>query len=297
MSKYTTLTEKLKGYSLLAGSIAASAFGAQAQIIYTNVNPDVELGGSVPASYPELTTYAVDMNNDGSVDFNINMNIKAPLGNEFSFFEKIDNAGNPSNLIHSYTIEYAPFVFKNDLGDSIPFGPSFYGFVNVNFAFQTAGAVSYIWNNQADRFVGVRFKDGTDNYYGWIRLDVNTNGSIPNIIIKDFAYEQTPGDKIAAGDTGVGLPVGINQIANTEGMVLFPNPATGNVVIRLASPLSGAVEVSVKDAIGREVYTTTLKTTAQQTELPIDISAYAAGTYFVQVKSPEVSMTQKLIKR
>ena len=137
MSKYITLAEKLKSYSLLAGSIVATSFAAQAQIIYTDVNPDIELGGSVPASYPEVSTHNIDMNNDGEVDFRITVNIKAPLGNDFSFNEKMDAASNPSNLIHSYTIEYAAFAFKDDLGDSIPFGPSFYGFNNVNFAFQT----------------------------------------------------------------------------------------------------------------------------------------------------------------
>lgn len=297
MSKYITLAEKLKSYSLLAGSIVASSFAAQAQIIYTNVNPDVELGGSVPASYPEVSTHNIDMNNDGEVDFKITVNIKAPLGNDFSFNEKMDAASNPSNLIHSYTIEYAAFAFKDDLGDSIPFGPSFYGFNNVNFAFQTAGAISYVWNNQVDKFVGVRFKDGVDNYYGWVRLDVNTNGSVPNIVIKDFAYEQTAGDKIAAGDTGTGLPVNVQQLANFRGMTIFPNPSTGNVVIRLEQPLKGNVTVSLKDALGREVYASTVSMTPQQTELPFNFSAFAPGAYFIQVKSEEISFTGKMIKK
>ncbi|MBK9730687.1 MAG: hypothetical protein IPO83_05290 [Chitinophagaceae bacterium] len=86
-------------------------FAAQGQIIYTDINPDVELGGSVPSSYPELTTYGIDMNNDGHVEFKVTMNLKAPLGNDFSFNEKIDAGSNPSNLIHSYTIEYVPFCF------------------------------------------------------------------------------------------------------------------------------------------------------------------------------------------
>lgn len=297
MSKYITLAEKLKSYSLLAGSIVASSFAAQAQIIYTNVNPDVELGGSVPSSYPEVSTHNIDMNNDGEVDFKITVNIKAPLGNDFSFNEKMDAASNPSNLIHSYTIEYAAFAFKDDLGDSIPFGPSFYGFNNVNFAFQTAGAISYVWNNQVDKFVGVRFKDGVDNYYGWVRLDVNTNGSVPNIVIKDFAYEQTAGDKIAAGDTGSGLPVNVQQLANFRGITIFPNPSTGNVVIRLEQPLKGNVTVSLKDALGREVYASTVSMTPQQTELPFNFSEFAPGAYFIQVKSEEISFTEKMIKK
>lgn len=297
MNKYVTLAEKLKGYSLLAGSIVASSFAAQGQIIYTDINPDVELGGSVPSSYPELTTYGIDMNNDGHVEFKVTMNLKAPLGNDFSFNEKIDAGSNPSNLIHSYTIEYVPFAFKDDLGDSIPFGPSFYGFINVNFAFQTVGAVSYIWNNQSDKYLGVRFQDGVDNYYGWIRLDVNTNGTVPNIIIKDFAYEQTPGDKIAAGDTGSGLPTNIHQLSNAQALSVYPNPSKGNMVLKLQEPLKGNAEVSVKDALGREVFTSKLNMTSQQKELPFDFTGFAPGTYFIQLTSETASHTAKWIKR
>lgn len=297
MKRYVTLAEKLKSYSLLAGSIVASSFAAQGQIIYTDIVPDVELGGSVPTSYPALTTHDIDMNNDGEVDFKVTMNIKAPLGNDFSFFEKMDAANNPSNLIHSYTIEYVPFAFKDNLGDSIPFGPSFYGFINVNFAFQTAGVVSYIWNNQTDKYVGVRFMDGTDNYYGWVRLDVNTNGTVPNIVIKDYAYEQTPGDKIAAGDTGTGLPTGIHQLAAAQQLAVFPNPSNGNVIIRLKEPLKGNVTVSLKDAIGREVFVSEMNANALQKELPFDFTHFAPGTYFIQLTSETKSFTEKLIKR
>ncbi|MEO6169163.1 MAG: T9SS type A sorting domain-containing protein [Chitinophagales bacterium] len=298
MSKYSTLPEKLKSYSLLAGSIVASSFVAQAQIIYTDVNPDVELGGTVPVSYPEVSSYNIDMNHDGEVDFKINVNIKAPLDGAFSFNENMDAASNPSNLIHSYTIEYAAFAFKDDLGDSIPFGPSFYGFNNVNFAFQTAGAISYVWNNQVDKYVAVRFQDGVDNYFGWVRLDVNTNGSVPNIVIKEFAYEQTPGDKIAAGDTGQGLPVvGIHQLMKALPVSISPNPTSGNVVISLQESLQGPVEISLRDALGREVYVSKLEMTPQQKELPFNFSDFAPGAYFIQVKSSSASFTQKLIKQ
>lgn len=297
MNKYITLADKLKGYSLLAGSIVASSFAAQGQIIYTDVNPDVELGGSVPSSYPEVTTYGIDMNNDGHVEFKVTMNLKAPLGTNFSFNEKIDAASNPSNLIHSYTIEYVPFAFKDDCGDSIPFGPSFYGFINVNFAFQTAGAVSYIWNNQSDRALGLKFYDGTDFYFGWVRLDVNTNGAVPNIVIKDFAYQQTPGVKIAACDTGSGLPTNIHQLSAAQAMVVYPNPSKGNVVLKLQEPMKGNTEVSVKDALGREVYASKVNMASQQKELPFDFTHFAPGTYFIQLVSETASYTAKWIRR
>src|SRR5262245_20364396 len=75
MKKLLTLSEKLKGYSLLAGSIMSSSL-AQGQVIYTNIIPDKELGGVVPPTFPDFYTDTLDLNNDGVSDFLINLNIK-----------------------------------------------------------------------------------------------------------------------------------------------------------------------------------------------------------------------------
>ena len=53
---------KIKKYLALAGGISTAFSGANAQVVYTDVNPDYLLSGN-------LSTYSLDLNNDASPDF------------------------------------------------------------------------------------------------------------------------------------------------------------------------------------------------------------------------------------
>ena len=53
---------KIKKYLALAGGISTAFSGANAQVVYTDVNPDYLLSGN-------LSTYPLDLNNDASPDF------------------------------------------------------------------------------------------------------------------------------------------------------------------------------------------------------------------------------------
>ncbi|HYV91349.1 MAG TPA: T9SS type A sorting domain-containing protein [Chitinophagales bacterium] len=290
-----SLGERLKGYSLLAGSMFASSIAA-GQVIYTDVNPDVELGGIVPDSLPYDSAYALDLNNDGIFDFRITLHIEGTFsGTAYEFSERIQWENNSSNLIIPHTIGYAPFLQPIPCEDSIPFSfyePFGFGF----FALQNSDSVVYYWNNVHDGNIGLKVKVGSNAYWGWLRLDVNTNGTVPNIIIKDFAYEATPNKRIAACDTGLGFGLHAELLNTKNQFTLSPNPSNGRGTIKIEQPITGELELSVKDALGKEVYKSNFKTNAQQKELPFDFSHLSPGIYFVQLKSEEISLTEKWIK-
>lgn len=50
-----------------------------------------------------------------------------------------------------------------------------------------------------DTYIGAQFKIGANTYFGWIRVNLNSNGAF---IVKDFAYNNTPNTAILAGDVG-----------------------------------------------------------------------------------------------
>src|SRR5690349_7779255 len=124
MKKSTTLSKKVKNYTLLAGSILASSMAAKGQIIYTDIDPDYEMGGVIPDTFPTNVYDSLDLNNDGLFDFQITLNISSTNPNPnlpgFKVFEGIDGFFDPANAIHTYSVEYAPIVFKDQCGDSIP---------------------------------------------------------------------------------------------------------------------------------------------------------------------------------
>ncbi|MBL0128846.1 MAG: T9SS type A sorting domain-containing protein [Flavobacteriales bacterium] len=75
-----------------------------------------------------------------------------------------------------------------------------------------------------------------------------------------------------------GYHVGIAEQAADASFTLFPNPATDQVTIQLASITNGSEVVRILDAQGRLVRTERINTRAV-----IDVSAFDAGIYFLQV--------------
>jgi hypothetical protein len=304
VNKSNTFPKKLKSYSLLAGTILASSFGSEGQVIYTDI-PDKELGGIAPSSFPHSDVDSFDLNNDGQYDFKLTVKFENEntAANGFDFREYIEVLNNPENAINYYSLfDYTRFVLKKDSGDIIP-GNFFNGTFKAYFAFQDGTDIAYNWKDEHDKCVALKFHADTNLHYGWIRLDVNTADSVPNIIIKDFAYEATPDLSIAACDTGLGFGVNIALIQSHQSLTVFPNPSNGNCIIQLKKPLTGDVHVCLKDAIGKEVYQANIQLAGQQNELPFNFSELSPGMYFIQLfkagdseKSEKAFASGKLIK-
>ena len=293
-----SLGEKLKNYSLLAGSILAPTFAAHGQIVYTDLIPDVTLGGVLPATYPDTSTYALDLNNDGVFDFNITLTI---LGTDSgaagpSFIETMDGDFNPqyNKMFIYHTGQYAPWAIQVPCGNLIPLVSYSNASHFANISFQVGAAIASNWQNVHDRVIGLSFKMDTAIHYGWVRLDVNTLDSIPNIVIKDYAYDATPVHQVTACDTiSMGIPNSINRKNEVR---VFPNPSDGKCVLKFKTPLKSEVELSVTDVFGQKVFGTTILLNSEEV-LPFDFSHLASGIYLIQLKSEEGSLTQKWIKK
>lgn len=290
-----SLGEKLKNYSLLAGSFLASSLAAQGQVIYTDLIPDVTLGGTLSLND---TTYTLDLNNDGVFEFNIILDFIGtdPSAAGPSFYENMNgdfDALNNQILIYRTGLYY-PVAAQIPCGNNIPFTSYFYGSHFAGISFQVGAISPDRWENIQDKAIGLKFKIGADVHYGWVRVDVNTMDSIPVIVIKDYAYQATALAQIEACD----IPLGISNSNNGQkGMSIFPNPSDGKCVIKFETPLKNEVEIVVTDVLGKEVYGTKLRLNSLQHQLPFDFSPLDPGIYFIQLKSEEVSVTQKWIKK
>ncbi|MFI5135079.1 MAG: T9SS type A sorting domain-containing protein, partial [Chitinophagales bacterium] len=265
-------------------------------VIYTDVNPDKELGGSLPSSFPAVTYDTLDLNNDGVFDFKVTMSMYGTDAGVagLSFLERIDGAFNPVyNQVLNYTIDYHPWAIHLECGDSIPINLPNFSWSYANFALQFPNNVSLNWNNIHDQYVGLRFKSSDGIHFGWVKLDVNTTDTIPNIVIKSYAYEATPNKKIAACDSGLASGINSPEIKNLS---LAPNPSDGRCVISLQQPLQEDAEVSVNDMQGRKVFRSIVPANSSN-ELLLDLPQLAAGVYVVQLKSENVLLTGKWIRK
>jgi Secretion system C-terminal sorting domain len=271
---------------------------ANAQIIYTDIIPDTIL--SNPGNYN------LDLNNDGQNDFVFSGNIdtlicgpgpcrgivstsKVTPGSLSWVADTINvQAGkfdsgdliNASTSLWSNTPNQAIYIKTGSCGgqcSGIP--PSGSSFVN--------GATAGLWNNVADKYIALKIQVSGSIYYGWVRLDVGTNGY--PIKIKDYAYNSIPNLFILAGDTGTG-PTGIIE-NKALSIYLFPNPATNHLTIAFGSNNKN-VEVTITDISGKIIYSTTASETQQ---IEVNTKDFAKGIYVVQIQAADFIATKKLI--
>jgi hypothetical protein len=88
------------------------------------------------------------------------------------------------------------------------------------------------------------------------------------------------------------IAVSTEEIIAAEELRLFPNPTTDRV--RIESAQSMIENIQVLDATGRLVASYLAKAQYQET---IDLSAYANGIYFIQVRTDKGITTKKVIKQ
>ena len=191
MKKSSALSEKIKGYSILASAILGSGLASDAQVVYTNVEPDF-----YSDYFPD--SYNIDLNNDGITDFVINGNFDAESSGSYSLSVTIDPAS--GNSAGSFPMDYGNLIDSNlaDLNSAtkqLAF-LSMYSNSTDSHVINLGGN----WLNQSEKFMGLHFMFNGESHYGWVRLSVGYYADF--YIVHDYAYEAIPDSSIIAGDVG-----------------------------------------------------------------------------------------------
>jgi len=178
-----------------------------AQIIYTDVNPDFT--GSTNGA-----AYLLDLNNDGITDFTISM-LQSTYGSCGNFGSATSTTINivsaNSNAVLVDTIALYPEALSvNQNIDSLGLWlsgsllltsriPSCVHNPILNFwywVFDNTGR----WNNRTNKFLGLRLVADGNNYYGWAKLDIYNQGDSASFFtVKEYAYNGTPDQSLLTG--------------------------------------------------------------------------------------------------
>jgi hypothetical protein len=291
MEKTITLDSKIKKYAALACGIAGVT-GASAQVVYTDVNPDVVLtpGGTAQ--------YILDLNNDATAEMGFVM-IEGMQSGSFT----------TSGQTVNYTVDYVGGVAafgstapatNGWMGSSAPSalaagaaisGSNFNGsqgslglVQDIGFAapFSAYGYTTSSGNFLGtEAFVGVRFDISGATHYGWARIEMAADGS--SMTVKDYAYESTAGSAINAGDTGNGT-AGVNDISNDVSI----RTIAGNLRIDLEN-VSNA-DIIVSNLSGQNVISDNMNSNVKV----ISMSDLSTGIYLVNVVTETGTTTKKI---
>ncbi|MGJ5641920.1 T9SS type A sorting domain-containing protein [Formosa sp. S-31] len=244
-----------------------------AQIIYTDIEPDF-------TSISHDTSFAIDMDNDGVINFNFKSTPESYLFMDLKNYQ--------SNAIKSEQLGWIGLVQVLEAGVSVkttqsPFNwNSWTGVLFIGCYISYAQCTGNNWSNQTDKYIGVRFKIDDQWHYGWIRLDVSDN---KNWTIKDYAYNATPEEDLLTG---------VTTFLNTDDLELLKQIklVTTNKKIT-ALNLTENMNVSLYSITGSHLLTATLN----PSENIIPITAFASGIYIVKLENMNngLSSVRKII--
>jgi hypothetical protein len=90
-----------------------------------------------------------------------------------------------------------------------------------------------------------------------------------------------------------------NNSLSSDGLsdiYLSQNPTSSEMKLSFSMKSSGNVQISLMDVLGREVHILQNgRASAGQNIIPIDLSKFSAGSYFVRVTAEGMALTRKLI--
>ncbi len=88
---------------------------------------------------------------------------------------------------------------------------------------------------------------------------------------------------------------GVEEQAGESGILLYPNPTTGDLQLQAHGLHGDGWQLQIVDALGRMVYTATLNTSRLRTTLPTQ--PLAQGTYALRLYRGSESHVRRFIKQ
>lgn len=281
------LLKNVKSYSALAvGLIAADA--VQAQIVYTDVVPDAVVNGNFDAvdwhDASAFGSYQIDLDDDGNTDYTLRVRSDLAFGIGY-----LDPAGDNQYVNNPANPFGTPIEKGVEIGAS---SQEWKGLLVYPNGYNYLGTLSTLgktieqggggWTGKTDKYLGLKFKIGSQTHYGWARLDARDDDRV--YTLKDFAYESTPDQPILAGDGQVN--VGITKLSSKDMKI---NTIGKNIYIELADKANFAGTVKVFNIAGTEVLSA--KIDSRNHEFSVNA---VPGIYLVKVSLAGTQYSQKI---
>lgn len=99
-------------------------------------------------------------------------------------------------------------------------------------------------------------------------------------------------------DAGTPCPNSINEIVagNATGLTVFPVPVKDVAYFNVNIHAKSQLTISVKDNIGKEVFSQTVNASAGENKLSVDMQKQSTGVYFITITGNEINLVSKFVK-
>lgn len=145
---------------------------------------------------------------------------------------------------------------------------------------------------------------GTANDYAiknWQYVNCLSLGQVDSISFEmkssdnSFGFMNTPAF-FSMDNFVIQSTVGIEELANTKNISLFPNPTKENLFLNFESSSMNELNIFVSDITGKTLQQNNIQSSVGGNQLKINTENYEAGIYFIEVNDGLNSKTIKFIK-
>ena len=273
-----SLQSRISKYTAVAGAVVSAA-GAQAQVVYTDVNPDYSHDAPENNGF---AVYPLDLNNDQTVDFLV-ASKDTVTANAHVRFKLAVPHGAGHAVAGATPCAYA-YALALDINTMVDFTLNWIAASNtMAYNVDSNNPYNENWNGVTDKYLGLKFVVGANTHYGWARLDSYAIGD--SVVVKDYAFDATPNTGIMTGNMGASLTE--TQIEN---LVKFVNQANNSVQVVVNGNLTNGT-VSVVSTTGQVVSSDAIT----EKTFSVDMNNLSSGIYMVNVTFNEGTTTKKII--
>ncbi len=257
-------------------------FPVKSQIFYFDINPDVvtEMSSVVESAY---NIFPIDFNNDGTEEYDFRWD---DWGTDW-FMHFTFNVVDDQIALDGTTTNMYGGRFIKKLASGDPINSSLLWGTSYPEPFIGESTLNSNFLDQGDKYIGVKFKLGSNVHYGWVLVNFQTYNTTRKLIIKSYAYNGTPNAQIAAGQISSS-----NVEENIQPFVgIFPNPAEN--MIKLTTSIENSIGYEIYNNLGQII----LK--GETSDKTIDISEIETGIFFIRLADEKgtIFATQKWVKR
>jgi hypothetical protein len=255
---------------LFSAFFLSIAFNTQAQVVYTDVNPDSLVSSS----------YELDLNNDGTPEFLIEKTTDGGID-----IVQATGLSNQDSLIGYYAgfpaiTGYPSALSSNEVID----GTSTFVDEGVMGGDHELIMEDADWPDGFNRYLGLKFNISGEVHYGWAKIKISTD--YVAFTITEYAYNATAG---AAINSGV---VSVEENPSVTEMIVFPNPVSENATLSFFLRDESAIDLSVYDLSGKMILSESRKIEKPGKQaFQLNVSQWNAGIYFCRVNSSTLKLS------
>ncbi len=280
----------LKKISAFIISAMLFSVSANAQIVYTDVNPDILQFCTATSLNSCFIEDSIDINNDGIFDLKLEgaayvtgQHSNPPPRRGYirvsplhGSAAKTDTSGKPLSMNLNDIIDSSGswLTTAYQILISSKYGPG-------------SAPPSGNWLAGTDKYLGLKIVSGGQTNYCWVQLNITSTAFAASFTVKDYAYNSISNQPILAGQT---TATGIIENSFASSINLFPNPATNNLTIDLGN--NKKVEVAIADITGKIIYSSIAR---DMQKVEVNTQDFADGIYFVKIQTEDFIETKKIV--